>query len=179
MIGRTRDACPLAVRVSTLQDYRMRRFAFLLGWAATVPLCAGAQEAGRPSSDPRISPALGVHYGSPLRLSVAAGVLVDMSEHRNDGLIVMAEPGLQGGELSVGYFRMLGRFGSGYTLRAAALRTRDEPWNASPNTTYAGAEAHLMVAFGVGARVGYLRRVSARVSDSHDNLASVGLSIGL
>ena len=157
----------------------MRCLAFLIGLAAVLPLCAGAQGRRAPDSDPRISPALGVHYGSPLRLSVAAGVLVDASEHRNDGLIVMVEPGLQGGELSAGYFRMLGRFGSGYTLRAAALRTRDEPWNASPNTTYAGVEAHLMVAFGVGARVGYLRRVSTRVDDSHDNLASVGLSIGL
>ena len=157
----------------------MRRFAFLLCLAAVLPLCADAQGSRAPNSDPHISPALGVHYGSPLRLSVAAGILVDVSEHRNDGVIVMAEPGLQGGELSMGYFRMLGRFGSGYTLRAAALRTRDEPWNASPNTTYAGVEAHLMIAFGVGARVGYLRRVSARVDDSHDNLASIGLSIGL
>ena len=179
MIGRMLRRLPLAVLVSPVQDYRMRRFAFLVGWTAVLPLCAGAQRSPAPDSDPHISPAVGVHYGSPMRLSLAAGVLVDMSAHRNDGLIVMAEPGLQGNELSVGYFRMLGRFGSGYTLRAAALRTRDEPWNASANTTYAGVEAHLMVAFGVGARVGYLRRVSARVDDSHDNLASIGLSVGL
>ncbi|CAN5813892.1 hypothetical protein BH11GEM1_BH11GEM1_16680 [soil metagenome] len=157
----------------------MRRCAFLSFLAAVLPFCAGAQGSRVPDSDPHISPALGVHYGSPLRLSLAAGVMVDASKHRNDGLLVMVEPGLRGGELSVGYFRMFGQLGSGYSVRAAALRTRDDPWNASPNTTYAGGEGQLMIAFGVGLRAGYLRRVSRRVDDSHDNLATVGVSIGL
>ena len=101
-----------------------------------------------------------------------------MSTRRNDGIIVMAEAGRQGNEVSAGYFRLLGRYGSGYSLRAAVVRTGDEPWNASPHTTYVGVEGHWMLIFGVGGRVGYLRRVSRSVLDPHDNLASVGLSIG-
>ena len=143
-----------------------------------MPLYARAQAVQRMEPNPRVSAALGVHYGSPMRISLAGGVLVDVSERRSDGVVVVAEAGQQGNEVSLGYFRMLGRFGSGYSLRAAALRTAGEPWNASPNTTYAGVEGHWMIAFGVGARVGYLRRASKRVDDSHDNLASVGILIG-
>ena len=157
----------------------MRRSVFLVGVAAVLPLCARAQDARNTEPNPHVSPALGVHYGSPMRISLAGGVLVDMSEHRNDGVVLAAEAGQQGNEVSLGYFRLLGRFGSGYSLRAAALRTAGEPWNASPNTTYAGVEGHWMVAFGVGARVGYLRRTSKRVDDSHDNLASIGVLIGI
>lgn len=157
----------------------MRRFVFLIGLVTMQPLAAGAQASRAPDSDPHVSPAVGVHYGSPLRLSVAGGVLVDLSAHRNDGIVAMVEPGHQGGEVSVGYFRMFGRFGSGYSLRGALVRTRDEPWGASANTTYAGAEAHLMLVFGIGGRVGYLHRVSARGDGVYDNVASFGLSIGL
>ena len=156
----------------------MRRSVFLVGLFIVLPMCARGQRAGEEKT-PNTSPAVGVHYGSPMRISLAGGVLVDMSAHRNDGVVAMAEAGQQGNELSVGYFRMLGRFGSGYSLRAAALRTAGEPWNASPNTTYAGIEAHWMIAFGVGARVGYLRRTSKRVDDAHDNLASIGILVGL
>ena len=144
-----------------------------------LPLSARAQGAPNMEPNPHVSPAIGVHYGSPMRISLAAGLLVDMSERRNDGVVVAAEAGQQGNEVSLGYFRMLGRFGSGYSLRAAGLRTLGEPWNASPNTTYVGGEAHWMIAFGVGARVGYLRRTSKRVDDTHDNLATVGILIGI
>ena len=157
----------------------MRRSVILVGVFIGLPLCASGQRMPNTETTPNTSLAVGVHYGSPMRISLAGGVLVDMSEHRNDGVVAVAEAGQQGNELSVGYFRMLGRFGSGYSLRAAALRTAGEPWNASPNTTYAGIEGHWMIAFGVGGRVGYLRRTSKRVDDAHDNLASIGLLIGI
>ncbi len=159
----------------------MRRFALSLAVLALPSWHAGAQESKvsiPPEPTPHLSPAVGIHYGSPLRISVAVGVLADMSTRRNDGIIVMAEAGRQGNEVSAGYFRLLGRYGSGYSLRAAVVRTGDEPWNASPHTTYVGVEGHWMLIFGVGGRVGYLRRVSRSVLDPHDNLASVGLSIG-
>ena len=147
---------------------------------ALAPLHAHAQETRAIDPTPRISPALGVHYGSPMRLSAAGGFLVDVSEKRNDGIVAALEIGQQGNEISAGYFRMLGRFGSGYSVRAAALRTLGEPWNANPNTTYVGLEAHWMIAFGVGARVGYLRRASREVRiDPRDNLAAIGILIGL
>jgi hypothetical protein len=114
-----------------------------------------------------------------MRISLAAGFLADVSEGRDAGVVAVAEVGQQGTEISAGYFRMLGKFGAGYSLRAAVLRTREEPWNASPKTTYVGTEGHMMIAFGVGARIGYLRRVSRSVLDPHDNLASIGVSIGM
>ena len=40
-----------------------------------------------------------------------------------------------------------------------------------------GIEGHWMIAFGVGARVGYLRRAHG-VGTDHQNLASIGVSIG-
>jgi hypothetical protein len=162
-----------------MQHYLMRRSVLLVGLSALLPLCARAQDTPNVDPGPHVSPALGVHYGNPLRISLAGGVLVDVSERRNDGVVVVAEAGQQGNEVSLGYFRMFGRFGSGYSLRAAALRTVGEPWNASPNTTYAGVEAHWMIAFGVGARVGYLRRTSKRVDDEHDTLGTIGILIGI
>ena len=161
-----------------MQHYPMRRFVLLTLLLAGASR-ASAQAATTPEDRVHISPAIGVHYGSPMRFSAAAGVLVDLNGQRNDGVVVMAELGQRGYEGAIGYFRMLGRFGSGYSVRAAVLRTTDDPWNASEHTTYAGAEAHWMIAFGVGGRVGYLRRVSRQPLDAHDNLASLGLSIGL
>jgi hypothetical protein len=158
----------------------MRRIVFLPVLVILTPILARAQDSPKPDPTPHISPALGVHYGSPMRFSAAGGLLIDMSEHRNDGVVVMVEVGQQGNEASMGYFRMLGRFGSGYSVRLAAVRTVGEPWNASPNTTYAGVEAQWMIAFGVGGRVGYLRRASKTSGlEPHDNLATIGVGIGL
>lgn len=145
--------------------------------AALLPLPALAQEPQPAESKVNVSIGLGLHYGSPMRGSAAVGVLLDLNGNRNDGIIVMAEPGQQGNEISAGYFRMLGRFGSGYSVRAAFVRTRSDPWNASPSTDYVGLEGHWMMAFGVGARVGYLRRAHGTGTD-HQNLASIGISIG-
>ena len=158
----------------------MRRLVMFLVLLVLAPGIARGQETRSPEPNPHISPALGIHYGSPMRISLAGGLLVDMSEHRNDGVVATAEAGQQGNEISAGYFRMLGRFGSGYSMRLAALRTAGEPWNASPNTTYVGAEASWMIAFGVGGRVGLLRRASNTTGlEPHDYVASVGILIGL
>ena len=126
----------------------------------------------------RVSPAFGLHYGSPLRASAAIGVLVDRDATHNDGLIAVFEPGLQGNELSLGYFKMFGSFGSGFSVRGAVIRTRAEPWNATARTTYLGGELHSMLVFGVGGRVGFFRRAASAINDDHDTLVSVGLSIG-
>ncbi|MEP6730078.1 MAG: hypothetical protein ABJE10_05550 [bacterium] len=160
----------------------MRRTLPFFVFVVLAPAAVRAQDTKTPDPEPtpHISPALGVHYGTPLRFSASAGVLVDMSEHRNDGVVATVEIGQQGNEISAGYFRMLGRFGSGYSLRLAAVRTVGEPWNASPNTTYAGVEGSWMIAFGVGARVGFLRRTSkSHDFDPHPSLASLGVQIGI
>ncbi len=158
----------------------MRRTMFSLALVVLAPAVALAQEATATRPTPQISPAVGVHYGSPMRLSAAGGLIFDMSRHRNDGVVMALEVGQQGNEVSAGYIRMLGGFGSAYSVRAALLRTAGEPWNATPNTTYAGVEASWLIVFGVGARVGFLRRTSrSNGLDPHDNLATVSVGIGI
>jgi hypothetical protein len=162
----------------------MHRLAIPALLVALLPLCATAQ--GAPTSTPddtmryvRISPAIGVHYGVPLKLSVAAGGLFDFRGSKNDGVIAMGEMGQGGGEVSVGYFRMI-RFGQGFDVRLAALRTGDDARNAAENSTYVGAEAHLMFLLGVGGRIGWFRRATAvSGSNSYDNIGAIGVSIGL
>ena len=126
-----------------------------------------------------ISPAVGFHYGVPLKLSVAAGGLFDFRGRYDDGIIAMGEMGQGGAEVSIGYFRMI-RFGQGFDVRFAGLRTGIEPRNAAPETTYLGAEAHVMFLLGVGGRVGWFRRVSAYSgTKTYDNVGSFGVSLGL
>lgn len=157
----------------------MRRTAPLAALLLLLPLCVRAQERSSSSSGAHVWPGIGLHYGGPLRTSFALGLLIDVNEQRNASFLVTGEVGQQGNELSFGFLKMHGQFGSGFSLRAVGLRTHDEPWNASPNTTYVGTEAHLMIAFGVGGRVGYLRRVSKQVDAEHDNVMSFGVSIGI
>lgn len=146
-----------------------------------VVLLASRVEAQTPqdSGYVKISPAVGVHYGTPLKWSVAAGGLFDFRGPHNDGVIAMAEMGQGGAEASVGYFRMM-RFGQGFDVRLAGIRTSPEPRNAAPETTYLGAEAHLMFLLGVGGRVGVYRRASPYSGEkTYDNLVAFGVSIGL
>ena len=166
-------------RPSIVQDYHMLRSVVSLALVALFPVCVAAQDSA--SVDPpasHISPAFGAHFGTPLRTSFSVGALFDVSPHSNDGTVAMVELGQEGAEVSAGYFRSIGRFGSGYSLRGAVVRTGGEPWNASEHTTYIGVEAHWMLVFGVGGRVGFLRRASSSVSDPHNSLVSAGVSIG-
>jgi hypothetical protein len=163
----------------------MRRLAIPALLVVLLPLRAVAQAPGgsAPADDTtqyvRISPAIGAHYGVPLRLSLAAGGLFDFRGRRNDGVIAMAEAGQGGGEFSVGYFRMV-RFGQGLDVRLAVLRTGPKTWNAAPETTYLGGEAHLMFVLGIGGRLGYFRRASRYNGEkTYDNVGSIGVSIGL
>jgi hypothetical protein len=157
----------------------MRRLAFLALLFALLPLGAAAQTPDDTTHFVHISPAIGVHYGAPLRLSIAAGGLFDFFGGRNDGVVAMGEMGQSGGQFSIGYFRML-RFGQGFDVRAAVLRTSDDPWNAAESATYLGAEAHLMFLVGVGGRVGWFRRVTAVSGPKpYDNVGMFGVSIGL
>ena len=156
----------------------MRRLAIPVLIVVLLPLCAHAQTPDD-SGYVKISPAIGVHYGTPLKWSVAAGGLFDFRGPHDDGVIAMAEMGQGGAEASVGYFRMI-RFGQGFDVRFAGIRTGPDPRNAAPETTYLGAEAHLMFLLGVGGRVGWFRRASPYSAEkTYDNLVSFGLSIGL
>jgi hypothetical protein len=156
----------------------MYRLAIPVLLVVLLPLCAGAQTPDD-SGYVKISPAVGVHYGTPLKWSVAAGGLFDFRGPHNDGVIAMAEMGQGGAEASVGYFRMI-RFGQGFDVRLAGIRTAPDPRNAAPETTYLGPEAHLMFLLGVGGRVGWFHRASPYTGEkTYDNLVSLGVSIGL
>ena len=157
----------------------MHRLALLALMAALVAPRASAQEADDSTGFVNISPAVGVHYGQPLRLSIAAGGLFDLNGGRNDGVVAMAEMGQGGGELSLGYFQML-RFGQGFDVRVAGVRTSLDTWNAAPRATYVGVEGHVMFLVGIGGRVGWLRRISSsRGETRYENVLSLGASIGL
>lgn len=156
----------------------MRRFTIPVLLVVLLPIGAAAQTPDD-SGYVHISAAVGVHYGVPLKWSVAAGGLFDFRGPHDDGVIAMAEMGQGGAEASVGYFRMI-RFGQGFDVRLAGIRTGPEPRNAAPETTYLGAEAHLMFLLGVGGRVGWFRRASPYSGEkTYDNLVSFGVSIGL
>ena len=156
----------------------MRRSALfaLLLIAFVPPLAAGAQRFDNDSS--RLSAVYGIHYGSPLRASISLGAALGTNRSQTTGFIGVAEQGQEGSELSGGWFRTIGRYGSGISVRAALLRTGGEPWDANPHTTYAGGEVHWMILFGVGGRVGLMRRVSSNTDGTHDNLVTFGVSVG-
>ena len=160
-----------------VQHSAMRRFALSLLFAVASAASAAAQGASDRQSS-RLSPAFGVHYGTPMRFSISLGGALDLGARGNRGVLALIEQGQHGNELSAGYYRMVGRFGSGFSLRGAVLRTSGEPWNADPHTTYVGGEAHLMVILGVGGRVGFMRRASRVSNGSRDSIVTLGLSIG-
>jgi hypothetical protein len=158
----------------------MRRLAIPALLIVMLPLRAVAQTAEDDSTRYlNISPAVGVHYGVPLKLSLSAGGLFDFRGRYDDGIIAMGEMGQGGAEVSIGYFRMI-RFGQGLDVRLAGLRTGMDPRNAAPETTYIGAEAHVMFLLGVGGRIGWFRRASAYSgANTYDNVGSFRVSIGL
>ncbi|MFL5620081.1 MAG: hypothetical protein ACJ79A_17015 [Gemmatimonadaceae bacterium] len=156
----------------------MRRLAIPALLVVMLPLRAAAQDTDDSTRYVNISPAVGFHYGVPLKLSIAAGGLFDFRGRYDDGIIVMAEMGQGGAEASLGYFRMI-RFGQGFDVRLAGLRTDRDPRNAAPETTYLGAEAHVMFLLGVGGRIGWFRRVSSYSgTNSYDNVGAFGVSLG-
>lgn len=160
----------------------MRRFALSALLIALLPLGAAAQRAdstsGRERMSPRVTPGFGLHYGSPMRISGALGVVIDLDKKSLDGILLLVEPGQKGIEYSLGYLRMIGRFGSGISVRASALHTFKEPWEANPQTTYVGGELHWMAVLGVGGRAGLFKRASG-TPGSHDTIGTLGFSIGL
>ncbi len=157
----------------------MRRLAFAALLVVMLPLRAAAQTPDDTTGYLHISPAVGFHYGIPLKFSVAAGGLFDFRGRHDDGIIAMGEMGQGGAEASIGYFRMI-RFGQGFDVRLAGIRTGPDPRSAAPETTYIGAEAHVMFLLGVGGRIGWFRRASPYVAPkTYDNVGSFRVSIGL
>jgi hypothetical protein len=166
----------------------MRRFASIALLVLSLPLCAAAQQPAGPAPSPgredgrglspRVTPVFGLHYGSPLRISGTVGVVIDLNKRNLDGILLLVEPGQKGIEFSTGYLHTFGRFGSGLSVRASALHTYEDPWEANPQTTYLGGELHWMAVVGIGGRAGLFKRVTG-TPGSHDTLGTLGFSIGL
>jgi hypothetical protein len=146
---------------------------------ALLALLGSSRAGAQPGADAsRLAPAYGLHYGAPMRFSIALGGTLDTDRRGTQGAIAMLEQGQHGNELSAGYFKMIGRYGTGFSVRGAVLRTGGEPWQANPHTTYVGGEVHLQLFLGVGGRAGLLRRASRESTGSHDSIVTLGLSIG-
>lgn len=129
-----------------------------------------------------VIPAIGIHAGTPQKLSAAVGVGLGV-EWQKDGrdhsrnIALFAEPGLSAGRASLAYVDN-GRFGSGFGVAATVLRTWREPWTTKPNVTYAGGDVLLWPIVFMGPRIGAFRRIAGDPT-SKKWFFSVDLGIGL
>jgi hypothetical protein len=96
----------------------------------------------------------GLHFGTPYRVAVGIGLLRILGgEDSAHGILMVAEPGLDGGKVRLGY-AFSGPFATGFTLQAGAIQTWRKPVNADRDRTYAGGELHLVFLL-LNAGVGY------------------------
>jgi len=129
------------------------------------------------------APALGLHVGTPQKLSAALGVVLGETWQRNGAdhsrlFALYAEPGLSGGRGSLAFLDYgHGSFGSGIGVAATVLRTWKDPWTAKENMTYAGGEIMLWPIVFVGPRIGLLRAINT--SRDRRWLVTFDLGIGL
>jgi hypothetical protein len=102
-------------------------------------------------------PIVGLHFGGPVRASLAVGVLWERNMgDRSAGPVLLAEPGIGGHRLSVGYVTMFGNLGSMMSVRASGLRLRE-----GGGTNYAGLEAQWAPVFAIGGRFGAFMPLSS------------------
>jgi hypothetical protein len=129
-----------------------------------------------------IIPALGIHAGTPQKVSAAIGVGLGV-EWQKDGrdhsrnVALFAEPGVSAGRASLAYVDN-GKFGSGFGVAATVLRTWHEPWTVKPNMTYVGGDILLWPIVFMGPRVGVFRRIAGDAT-SKKWFFSLDLGIGL
>jgi len=129
-----------------------------------------------------VIPAIGIHAGTPQKVSAALGVGLGVEWQRNGrdhsrNVVLFAEPGLSAGRASVAYVDQ-GRFGSGFGIAATVLRTWEDPWIARQNITFVGGDILLWPIVFMGPRIGVFRRVAGDPS-SKKWFLSLDLGIGL
>ena len=113
-----------------------------------------------------VLPALGIHVGTPQKVSAALGVVVGEEWQRNGrdhsrNVALFAEPGLSAGRASIAYVdHGYGSFGSGYGIAATILRTWKDPWTVKDNMTYIGGEVLLWPVVFAGPRVGLFHQIA-------------------
>lgn len=129
-----------------------------------------------------VIPAIGIHAGTPQKLSGAIGVGLGVEWQKNGrdhsrNVALFAEPGLSAGRASLAYVDN-GRFGSGFGVAATVLRTWKEPLTVKPNMTYAGGDILLWPIVFMGPRIGVFRRIAGDAT-SKKWFVSLDLGIGL
>ncbi len=131
-----------------------------------------------------VSPAVGLHVGTPEKASLTLGVLLG-EEWQQGGrdhsrnVALLAEPGFGAGRASVALFdHGYGNFGSGFGVAGTILRTWKNPWTVPPNMTYAGGELILWPILFVGPRIGVFHRVGGTTMN-YKWLVGLDFGIGL
>lgn len=97
----------------------------------------------------RVTPVGGLHLGGPVGASLAVGAAIGIGGERSRDIVLLAEPGLKGDRVSMGYVA-IEQLGTILSARATFLRMRRDP---AP-TGYVGLEVQYAPLFVVGARVG-------------------------
>ena len=148
-----------------------------------VPGLVRAQRGADTLPRSHVFPALGLHVGTPQKVSAALGVVVGQEWHKNGhdhsrNIALFAEPGIGAGRLSVAFMdHGYGTFGSGYGLAASFIRTWKDPWTVQPNVSYVGGDLILWPILFVGPRIGLFHVVGkSNVSDKW--FVSIDFGIG-
>ena len=103
----------------------------------------------------------GVHYGVPLKWSVALGYVLP-GGYSGWQPFVTAEPGIGGWRAGVGALKMTNELGGALIARGSVLRTAGKAWRAPSRTTYVGPEFEVLPIFAIGARAGGFIRVGGK-----------------
>lgn len=103
----------------------------------------------------------GIHYGVPLKWSLALGYVLPGDYNQWQPLTV-AELGIGGWRAGLGAMKTTNELGGGYIVRAGVLHTDTKVWRAPPQATYVGPEFEFMPIFAIGVRVGGFIRVDGK-----------------
>jgi hypothetical protein len=107
-------------------------------------------------------PFLGMHFGGPVRASLAGGIGVrSLSPGEPVRFFLVAEPGLRGGRLSLVTGTSVGELASAWTIRGSYLQL----WGGAPHRKYGGAELQIIPIFGLGGRVGAFKPLGTIKTD--------------
>jgi hypothetical protein len=147
----------------------MIRTAIALLIAIAAPAAERAAPAPAAGGDEGFAWTLGAHVGTPIGPAVSVAAIVGHANRLGaDGLLLMAEPGIGGGKLAVGYADIDGSAQGpylikrwqgwsqtrgflwaqrGWSARGILVRSWGDPWTIDDNRTFAGAEGELIGSF--------------------------------
>lgn len=125
------------------EERATRRRAFLVAALLTATVCWASDGSGAPVGG-GVGRELGVHYGSPLRLSAHASAILDneievvRGVDRLEGPELLVEAGIGGGRVGVGWGRRGTPYLHGWSVGLGVIRTWasiDDPHGHEPGRT--------------------------------------------